>query len=166
MALRALLIALAVISMVVAPAMATEHLVGDDQGWKVNFDYNKWAESKEFHVGDKLIFKYKEGVHNVYKADLTAFQNCAPGANVEPLTTGNDVIELKSTGKKWYLCGIKNHCDQGMKVAVNVLPEVLGAPSTAPASPPVSSSAFGISPNSLFVALMIAAFAMFLIIIA
>ncbi|KAK4354614.1 hypothetical protein RND71_026808 [Anisodus tanguticus] len=153
MALRALLITL-VFRMVIAPAMATEHLVGDEQGWKLKFDYNKWAESKEFHVGDKLIFKYKEGVHNVYKADLSAFQNCAPGANVEPLTSGNDVIELKTPGKKWYFCGIKNHCDQGMKVAVNVLPEV--------GSPSGSSAASGIiSPNSKFVA-----FVMFLIILS
>ncbi|KAK4354613.1 hypothetical protein RND71_026807 [Anisodus tanguticus] len=164
MASKTFLIALVVVSMVVAPAMATEHLVGDDEGWKLKFDYNKWAESKEFHVGDKLIFKYKEGVHNVYKADLSAFQNCAPGANVEPLTSGNDVIELKTTGKKWYFCGIKTHCDQGMKVAVNVLPEV-GSPSTAPSSPPGSSASSGISPPK-FVAVMVAAFAMFLITIA
>ncbi|XP_060170823.1 blue copper protein 1a-like [Lycium barbarum] len=155
MASKTFLIALVVVSIVVASAMATEHLVGDDQGWKLKFDYNAWAESKEFHVGDKLtVFKYKEGVHNVYRADLTAFQNCAPGANVEPLTTGNDVIELKSPGKKWYFCGINNHCDQGMKVAVNVL-----------SSSPGSSAAFGISPSK-FVAMMVAAFSMFLIIIA
>ncbi|XP_055826303.1 mavicyanin-like [Solanum dulcamara] len=156
MALKALLIVLIVVSMVVAPIMATDHLVGDDEGWKLKFDYNAWAESKEFHVGDKLIFKYNEGSHNVYKADLAAFQNCKPSANVEPLTSGNDVIDLKSPGKKWYLCGIKNHCEQGMKVAVNVLPAKEGAG---------SSSASGIStPNSKFVAMMVAAFFMFLII--
>ncbi|XP_015159273.1 mavicyanin-like [Solanum tuberosum] len=155
MALKALLVALIVVNMVVVPIMATEHLVGDDQGWKLKFDYNAWAESKEFHVGDKLIFKYKEGAHNVYKADLAAFQSCVAGANVEPLTSGNDVIDLKTPGKKWYFCGVNNHCEQGMKVAVNVLQAKEG-----------SSAASGISTlNSAFVAMLVAAFVMFLIII-
>ncbi|XP_059285868.1 stellacyanin-like [Lycium ferocissimum] len=152
MALIAFLIALVVVSMVVAPAMATEHLVGDDQGWKLNSDYNKWAESKEFH--------YKEGVHNVSKADLISFQDCAPSTTVTSFNTGNDVIELTSPGKKWYFCGIRGHCDQGMKLAINVLPVEVGSPNS---SPPASSTAFGISPNYKFI---VALFAVFLMIIA
>lgn len=99
------------------------------------------------------VFKYKEGAHNVYRADLAAFQSCVPGANVEPLTSGNDVIDLKTPGKKWYFCGINNHCEQGMKVSVNVLEAKDGS----------SSSASRLSTlNSAFVA----AFVMFLIVIA
>lgn len=29
-------------------------MVGDDQGWTTNYDYQAWAKGKEFHVGDKL----------------------------------------------------------------------------------------------------------------
>uniref|UniRef100_A0A1U7WS64 Blue copper protein-like n=2 Tax=Nicotiana sylvestris TaxID=4096 RepID=A0A1U7WS64_NICSY len=101
MASKAFLIAIAVVSMIVAPTIAIEHLVGDDQGWKLNFDYKAWAESKEFHIGDKLIFKYKEGAHNVFKADLISFQDCAPTTTTTSFHTGNDVIELTSPGKKW-----------------------------------------------------------------
>ncbi|GAA0152659.1 hypothetical protein LIER_43190 [Lithospermum erythrorhizon] len=32
----------------------------------LNFDYQTWAMGKEFHVGDKLIFKYKQGNHNMW----------------------------------------------------------------------------------------------------
>lgn len=46
---------IAVIVVVVAtPAMATDHWVGDDQGWKLDFNYTAWAATKQFHVGDKL----------------------------------------------------------------------------------------------------------------
>lgn len=53
---RVVLLALAVAAAVVAPpVLATEFVVADDNGWKNNnFDYKAWAESKEFHVGDKL----------------------------------------------------------------------------------------------------------------
>lgn len=31
-----------------------EHIVGDESGWTINFDYQAWAQGKVFHVGDKL----------------------------------------------------------------------------------------------------------------
>ena len=33
---------------------AKEFMVGDQKGWTINFDYQQWAQDKEFHVGDKL----------------------------------------------------------------------------------------------------------------
>ncbi|XP_019254103.1 PREDICTED: mavicyanin-like [Nicotiana attenuata] len=131
--------------MAVTPAMATEHWVGDDQGWKLNFDYKAWAESKEFH------FSSNRG-----------FTMCS---NAEPLNSGNDVIELKSPGKRWYFCGAKYHCQLGMKVAINVLPEV-GSPSTAPSGSPASSAASRIFGPSKFVASIVFPFSTFLMIIA
>ncbi|XP_059290252.1 mavicyanin-like [Lycium ferocissimum] len=160
------LIALAVVVVMVAgPAMATEHWVGDDQGWKLDFNYTKWAATKEFHVGDKLIFKYKKDVHNVIKADQQAFQNCKPSSDVTPLTSGNDVINLTSPGKKWYICGIGQHCVKGVKLAINVLEAESGSPAPSP-SGPAPSSASWISPNENFVALIVAAFAMFVVIMS
>lgn len=49
-----LLVALALIAAVVAPALATDFVVGDEKGWTLNFDYKSWAADKQFHVGDKL----------------------------------------------------------------------------------------------------------------
>ncbi|OIT07248.1 mavicyanin, partial [Nicotiana attenuata] len=122
------------VSMAVTPAMATEHWVGDDQGWKLNFDYKAWAESKEFHVGDTLSMLVNIILFWIYIINR-GFTMCS---NAEPLNSGNDVIELKSPGKRWYFCGAKYHCQLGMKVAINVLPEV-GSPSTAPSGSPASS---------------------------
>lgn len=39
-------------------AMAAEHVVGDDKGWTINFDYQAWAKDKVFRVGDKLGITY------------------------------------------------------------------------------------------------------------
>ncbi|KAK4851479.1 hypothetical protein QYF36_015550 [Acer negundo] len=33
---------------------AKEFVVGDRKGWTINFDYQAWAEGKDFRVGDKL----------------------------------------------------------------------------------------------------------------
>ncbi|XP_004246136.1 mavicyanin-like [Solanum lycopersicum] len=159
---------IAVIVVVVAtPAMATDHWVGDDQGWKLDFNYTAWAATKQFHVGDKLIFKYKKDVHNVYKADHEAFKSCTPSSDVTPLTSGNDEISLASPGKKWYICGVGKHCEKGMKLAINVWPAESVSPAPSPSSPGSSSSssfASSISPDSKFVALLVAAFAMIVMI--
>ncbi|KAK4365278.1 hypothetical protein RND71_016636 [Anisodus tanguticus] len=163
MAYTTFLIALVVVAMVAVPAMATDHWVGDDQGWKLDFNYTNWAAAKEFRVGDKLIFKYKKDAHNVYKADKEAFQTCTPSSDVTPLTSGNDEITLTSPGKKWYICGIGKHCEKGMKLAINVLAAESGSPAPSP-SGPASSSASWISPNEKFVASIVAAFAMFVVI--
>ncbi|XP_060210233.1 blue copper protein-like [Lycium barbarum] len=131
MASTAFLIALVVVVMVTAPVMATDHWVGDEQGWKLNFDYKIWAATKEFHVGDRLIFKYKQGAHNVYSADEEAFQSCIARYFVSPLISGNDVITLTTPGKRWFLCGVGKHCENGMKLAINVLPQ-LASPAPSP----------------------------------
>ena len=54
MASTNIFVTLALISVIIAPALATDFVVGDDAGWKTNFDYKTWAAGKEFHVGDKL----------------------------------------------------------------------------------------------------------------
>ncbi|XP_019079647.2 blue copper protein 1a-like [Vitis vinifera] len=130
-----------------AVAMATEFTVGDDQGWTINFDYEAWSKDKVFQVGDELFFKYRAGRHNVFKVNGTTFTNCTmPPAN-EALTTGNDVITLAIPGRKWYICGVNDHCaNYGQKLAITVL-EASASPAPAPSIPtaPASSSAHGIS---------------------
>ncbi|XP_010645994.2 blue copper protein 1a-like [Vitis vinifera] len=141
-------------------AMATEFTVGDDQGWTINFDYEAWAKDKVFHVGDKLVFKYTAGRHNVFKVNGTAFTNCTiPPAN-EAITTGNDVITLATPGRKWYICGVNDHCgNYGQKLVITVLEES-ASPAPAPSHPtaPAPNSAHGISGSGyqLLMAAMVA----------
>ncbi|KAJ0013172.1 hypothetical protein Pint_20067 [Pistacia integerrima] len=118
---------------------AKDFLVGDQSGWTVGFDYQGWAHGKEFHVGDRLVFNYPAGAHNVYKVNGTDFQSCNVPLEGAPLTSGNDTIVLATSGKKWYICGVSNHCDQGQKLVITVQPQAL-PPSVAPAPSPWSYS--------------------------
>ncbi|KAK9079693.1 hypothetical protein SSX86_001366 [Deinandra increscens subsp. villosa] len=103
-------------------------VVGDDKGWTLNFDYQAWAMGKQFVVGDKLVFRYPVGVHNVFKVNGTGFQQCLVPAANEALTSGYDVIDLQTPGRKWYVCGVGKHCEMGLKLFINVLPYTYAPP--------------------------------------
>lgn len=52
---KAFLVTVAMVLAVAAPVvMAKDIMVGDENGWKLNFDYIAWAKTQEFHVGDRL----------------------------------------------------------------------------------------------------------------
>jgi hypothetical protein len=82
------------------------------------------------------VFKYQPP-HNLYKVDGNGFKNCV--ASGEALTSGNDIITLGSTGKKWYICGFGKHCSElGQKLVINVEAE-------APAPTPIPNAAYGLA---------------------
>ncbi|XP_044500281.1 blue copper protein 1b-like [Mangifera indica] len=143
MALRAVFVLLFVLA-TFGPIItsAKDFIVGDQSGWTVGFDYQAWAAGKEFHIGDKLVFNYPVGEHNVYKVNGTDFQNCTVPLQGTPLTSGNDTIVLATCGKKWYICGVANHCSLGQKLVITVQPQAL-PPSIAPAHPPAWSYSRG-----------------------
>ena len=74
------------------------------------------------------------------------------------------MITLASPGKKWYICGMDNHCASGMKLAVDVTTPDLGSPASAPApsSNPGSAAVRKMAPT--FFAWIIAAFGAFLMV--
>ncbi|KAH7514058.1 hypothetical protein FEM48_Zijuj11G0048200 [Ziziphus jujuba var. spinosa] len=118
MASANMLITIAIIGVLAPSALAKEFVVGDEKGWTINFDYQAWAEGKDFRVGDRLM--------------------CMP-AGTEALATGNDVIMLSTSGRKWYICNVGQHCEAGkQKLAITVLPL-----SEAPASLPSSGGGSG-----------------------
>ncbi|KAL0312727.1 UNVERIFIED_CONTAM: Lamin-like protein [Sesamum radiatum] len=138
MATKGFLIAI-IIATVTVPAFATDYVVGDNAGWKLGVNYTAWAEGKDFFVGDKLIFKYGQGAHNVQRVNGTAFQQCMVPSALEALTTGNDVITLATPGRKWYICGVGDHCSSGMKLVITVASAE--APAMAPAPSTTTSAA-------------------------
>ncbi|RVW64103.1 hypothetical protein CK203_051126 [Vitis vinifera] len=108
-----------------AVAMATEFTVGMIKLLKVLFS-----------ILIHSVFKYTVGLHNVFKVNGTVFTNCTiPPAN-EALTTGNDEITLATPGRKWYICGVKDHCaNYEQKVAITMVEE-WASPAPAPPLPP------------------------------
>ncbi|XVF06637.1 hypothetical protein REPUB_Repub06bG0067100 [Reevesia pubescens] len=95
---------------------------------------------KVFRVGDKLVFQYPQGNHNVFKVNGTAFKNCdVPPAN-EAVTSCNDTIVLATPGRKWYICGVSNHCAAyGQKLKITVQPSYGWAPAPQPWTPTTPS---------------------------
>ncbi|XP_010058202.2 blue copper protein 1a-like [Eucalyptus grandis] len=136
-----------VAAFVPASVMGTDFMVGDDKGWTLDFDFQTWAEGKQFYVGDNLVFKYSGGAHNVLKVNGTGFQQCAAPAGTVALTTGNDVIPLLTPGRKWYICGVAKHCAaRNMKLAITVLPKTV-SPAPAPTTPEVSAAGGTVAPG-------------------
>ncbi|KAF9592277.1 hypothetical protein IFM89_013503 [Coptis chinensis] len=146
------LITLAVVAIVLPTvALATEFVVGDAAGWTKGFDYAAWANGKDFRVGDKLVFNYPVGAHNVFKVNGTSFKDCAIPPVNEALISGNDVIALAAPGNKWYICGVGQHCALGgQKLSITVLPAL-----EAPAPAPSSANGIFTSPYQVLIAAMI-----------
>ncbi|KAI9185584.1 hypothetical protein LWI28_008581 [Acer negundo] len=125
--------------------LAKDFVVGDEKGWTINFDYQAWAQGKDFRVGDKLVFNYPVGAHTVFKVNGTGFQNCIkPPAN-EALTSGNDEIVLATPGRKWYICGVGKHCEiAGQKLFITVQPQSSSpSPTMAPSTVQMQSMPYG-----------------------
>ncbi|XP_034704186.1 stellacyanin-like [Vitis riparia] len=104
--------------------------------------------------------QYTAGRHNVCKVNGTTFMNCTiPPAN-EAITTRNDVITLAAPGRKWYICGVNDHCaNYGQKLVITILEES-ASPAPTPSNPTILAPNFahGISGSSyqLLVATMVA----------
>ncbi|GLJ42165.1 hypothetical protein SUGI_0873120 [Cryptomeria japonica] len=72
--------------------------VGDEKGWTLGFDYQAWAQDKQFHIGDRLVFNYPKGVHNVLVVNGSSFANCVKDPIFTRLESGHDVLEFMGTG--------------------------------------------------------------------
>ncbi|XP_044949114.1 blue copper protein 1a-like [Hordeum vulgare subsp. vulgare] len=110
-------------------AVGTEHMVGDDKGWTLNFNYTVWADTKQFVVGDTLVFKYNSAAHNVVEVGGPDFLSCTQPANAVVWATGEDRVTLDKAGRKWFFCAVGQHCQNGMKLKITILE------SAAPSNP-------------------------------
>lgn len=68
----------------------------------------------------------------MFKLNGTAFQNCSKPPLSEALVTGNDIIVLATPGRKWYICGVGQHCAVGGQKLLIVVNPVAMSPSVAP----------------------------------
>ncbi|GLJ42171.1 hypothetical protein SUGI_0873190 [Cryptomeria japonica] len=112
-------------------------VVGDENNWKLGFNYTAWAETKTFKVGDTLVFNYGKGSHNVQSVSGAAFKDCSTGSDAVSFESGEDRVPLKTAGNMWFLCSVGKHCQNGMKFKITVLPA-----ETAQAAPSMSLAAF------------------------
>ncbi|KAK9059256.1 hypothetical protein SSX86_021875 [Deinandra increscens subsp. villosa] len=144
---RSTMVFVATILFLATSISATEYIVGDESGWTLDFDYQTWAKDKVFYVGDKLVFNYASGTHNVMKVNGTGFQQCTTTSSSNgTLTSGRDVIPLQTPGRKWYICGVAKHCElRNMKLVITVLPPQMMSPAPSPSASPSASTTLSVS---------------------
>ncbi|XP_050216240.1 mavicyanin-like [Mercurialis annua] len=103
---------------------AAVHVVGDAVGWQNNVPninyYANWASTRNFTIGDTLIFNFGTGVHNVLTVSLDDFNDCDTDQNPSLLNNGPANITLRTSGMQYYICAFPGHCSRGQKLAINV----------------------------------------------
>ncbi|KAF6153623.1 hypothetical protein GIB67_027490 [Kingdonia uniflora] len=152
------LISCMIMALALQLSMAAVYNVGDSVGWSAfdEVDYQKWADSKTFHVGDTIgypidygkligipflfvtVFTYDVGLHNVEEVSNGDYESCGVGAPLATYATGNDSVTIKTYGHHFYICGVMGHCQMGQKVDINVVR--CSSPVLVPTPPPSSSS--------------------------
>ncbi|XP_024004247.1 mavicyanin [Eutrema salsugineum] len=131
-----LMILVALLGVVVG---GTVHKVGDSKGWTMmGVDYEAWASSRTFQVGDSLVFEYNNEYHDVTQVTPLDFELCEPSYPLAKYQTGSDMVKLTKPGVHNFICGVPGHCDAGQKLQIHVLPASLG-PVAAPVPRPVRS---------------------------
>ncbi|XP_024520060.1 blue copper protein-like [Selaginella moellendorffii] len=136
-------------------------------------DYKAWAATQTFLTGQTLRklnsnrsihmisisyfflgtlfleFKYESGHSLLALATQEAYNNCDLSNPVKTFTEPNPIVTLGAPGKKFYVCGVGNHCNAGMKVIINVVSSADAA--APPAEPPQKGAAGNLVSSSAFV---------------
>ncbi|KAJ4903328.1 Cupredoxin superfamily protein [Raphanus sativus] len=123
------------------------HKIGDSSGWTMmGVDYQAWASSRTFQVGDSLIFEYNNELHDVTEVTPHDFELCYSSNPLARYQTGSDTVTLTKPGFQHFICGVPGHCDIGQKLDILVFPASLG-PVAAPIPGPVRSPRSSMSPS-------------------
>ncbi|KAK9190203.1 hypothetical protein WN943_018805 [Citrus x changshan-huyou] len=107
----------------------THKVGGESGGWtnpKANIGdvdyYKKWASSRNFSVGDTIVFEYNRQSDNVIVSrNRQDFESCrTKSLNRGASTTGSDSILLRFTGSHYFWSGFPGHCQAGQKFEILV----------------------------------------------
>ncbi|CAA7025650.1 unnamed protein product [Microthlaspi erraticum] len=94
--------------------------VGDSDGWTTKEGtYYEWAEHKEFHVGDSLIFKYDRNVSDVTQvSDAQEYEFCNSSSPKAVYNTGHDIVTLTEPGSHYFISSNHSQCVTGQRLHV------------------------------------------------
>ncbi|CAN8235439.1 unnamed protein product [Cochlearia groenlandica] len=98
-----------------APASSASHSIE----WSLGKDYTLLATAKNYAVGDTIVFNYGAG-HTVDEVSESDYKGCTLGNSISSDSSGTTSIDLKTSGPRYFICGIPGHCTGGMKLSVNV----------------------------------------------
>ena len=86
------------------------------------------------------MFKYGSTSHNVLEVGGPDFLTCNKAAAANVMSSGEDRVTLDKAGRRWFFCGVGEHCKNNMKLKITVLDTAALAPQ-GPLAPPPSSPA-------------------------
>ncbi|XP_013616724.1 PREDICTED: mavicyanin-like [Brassica oleracea var. oleracea] len=82
----------------------TVHKVGDSSGWTMmGVDYQAWASSRTFQVGDSLVFEYNNEFHDVTEVTPHDFELCYSSNPLARYQTGSDTVTLTKPGFQHFI---------------------------------------------------------------
>ncbi|KAH8504145.1 hypothetical protein Peur_046269 [Populus x canadensis] len=133
-------------------SMAAVYQVGDSAGWTSmgQVDYQEWAASKNFHVGDTLVFNYNSQFHNVKQVTQQGFEACNATSPIATYTNGYDTVTLEKLGHFYFICGYPGHCQAGQQIDILVsspTSSLSPSPSTDQTTEPSAASSLYFSYN-------------------
>ncbi|XP_030933390.1 mavicyanin-like [Quercus lobata] len=103
---------------------AMTHIVGGSFGWRFPANtsfYQAWAKPRNFTSGDKLIFLYTTGLHNVLEVKKEDYDDCTQNHVIKKYDNGPAIFEVTKPGDHYFICGLKNHCQNGERLKISVM---------------------------------------------
>ncbi|XP_054786119.1 uclacyanin 1-like [Prosopis cineraria] len=99
---------------------AYNHSVGGPSGWDLSSNVQLWSAATSFLVGDNLVFTYTPD-HDVVEVSQLGYDTCVISSAIGTYDDGETVIQLTEPGIRYFVCGRSGHCQQGLKLQVQVL---------------------------------------------
>ncbi|VVA91860.1 unnamed protein product [Arabis nemorensis] len=91
--------------------------VGYSDGWIPKDDhtyYDWWAEDKEFHVGDSLVFAYDHNFNDVIQVSgALEYEFCDSSSPKAVYKTGHDIVTLTEPGYHYFINPKDDGCPFG-----------------------------------------------------
>ncbi|RDX84267.1 Uclacyanin 1, partial [Mucuna pruriens] len=96
------------------------HTVGGASGWDLRSNIQAWSATTTFNIDDNLVFTYTP-VHDVVEVNQLGYDTCTIANALATYDSGDTVIHLSDAGTRYFVCGRMGHCQQGLKLQVQVL---------------------------------------------
>ncbi|PQP99199.1 early nodulin-like protein 3 [Prunus yedoensis var. nudiflora] len=145
--LRISILVLSLVFLSFAFSEAKEVIVGGKHiSWNIDSSktLNEWIQKKHFRVGDQLKWKSDKDSDSVLQVTKEDYESCETS---KPIKANVTEITLDQAGRFYFISGVKEHCDKGLKLVVIVKPPKHASPSpapataTGPAAPPSTNAA-------------------------
>ncbi|CAH8358975.1 unnamed protein product [Eruca vesicaria subsp. sativa] len=125
------------------------HRVGGGKyNWNPDVNFSDWANNQRFYAGDWLFFGFDRTRHNILQVNKSSYEQCIDDDFIFNVTRGGrDVFQLVQPKPYYFICG-RGYCVKGMKLAVNVLPQLPPSIPTVPIIPASTANTLIIDLNA------------------